>query len=62
MTIEAMTPATNPVSEMTDRQLLEESVQNQRVILGVITGIVAAMQQHPMFRMLMPTNDNGNTH
>jgi hypothetical protein len=59
MTIQAITPADTPIEKMDDRELLEESVRNTRMILGVVTGVVAAMQQHPMFRMLLPTEDNG---
>jgi len=53
---EAFTPAETPVSEMSDRALLEESVDSQRKFMAVLGGLMQAAAMHPQIRMMLVAN------
>lgn len=50
---EAFAPSDKPVSELDDRELLEEIAENQRKLMAVIGGLMQAAAMHPAVNMML---------
>jgi hypothetical protein len=50
---EAFAPAEEAVSDMGQRELLEEIAENQRKLLAVIGGLMQAANMHPSIRAML---------
>lgn len=54
--VEFLVAPTAPVVDMSDRELLEEIATNQRKVLAVVGGMIAAAQKNPMLAMMLGGN------